>query len=332
MDERYSHIDDMIADYLTGNLSSEDGMCLKQWVEQSDENRRYFFNQVSVWTSMPALDDALYDKERAFRLFQNRVKGTTARGRHIWMNITKYAAMLLLLAGVSYYCYTKGESDVKTNFSEIVVEAPRGSNTHLYLPDGTQVWLNAGSRIAYSQGFGVDDREVHLWGEGYFEVTPNKNLPLHVRTKNLHVQVLGTKFNFRDYESDLEAVVTLLQGKVLLNNLLRKEKDVVLTPDNRAVLNKKNGLMKVENSVAVNARDWTNGYLFFNEETLSDILGRLERSYDVEFVVSHDSLLNIRFYGSFMKQEYNIHDVIDALSSTGKFHYKIDGKKIMLYK
>lgn len=87
----------------------------------------------------------------------------------------------------------------------------------------------------------------------------------------MQLQVLGTKFNFRDYPEDHEVIVSLLEGKVELNNLLRKEKEAVLAPDERAVLNKANGLLKVESVTASNASQWTDGYLFFDEELLPDI-------------------------------------------------------------
>ena len=116
-------------------------------------------------------------------------------------------------------------------------------------------------------------------GEGYFEVRRNEKLPFFVKTKDLQLQVLGTKFNFRDYPEDHEVVVSLLEGKVELNNLLKKEKEAILAPDERAILNKTNGRMTVETVTASNASQWTDGYLFFDEELLPDIVKELERSY-----------------------------------------------------
>ena len=92
--------------------------------------------------------------------------------------------MLLILAG---------RSECKDTFADISVEAPLGSRTKLYLPDGTLVWLNAGSRMTYSQGFGVDNRKVELEGEGYFEVQRNEKLPFFVKTKDLQFAGIGNK-------------------------------------------------------------------------------------------------------------------------------------------
>ena len=73
-------------------------------------------------------------------------------------------------------------------------------------------------------------------------------------------------------------VVSLLEGKVGLNNLLREEKEAVLSPDERAVLNKANGLLTVESVTASNASQWTDGYLFFDEELLPDIAKELAQT------------------------------------------------------
>lgn len=90
-------------------------------------------------------------------------------------------------------------------------------------------------------------------------------------------------------------VVSLLEGKVGLNNLLREEKEAVLSPDERAVLNKANGLLTVESVTASNASQWTDGYLFFDEELLPDIAKELERSYNVKIHIANDSLKTFRF-------------------------------------
>lgn len=76
-------------------------------------------------------------------------------------------------------------------------------------------------------------------GEGYFEVKRNEEVPFLVKTNSLLVKVLGTKFNFRDYPDDAEAIVSLSEGKVALNNLLKKEKEAFLLPNERVVLNKR---------------------------------------------------------------------------------------------
>lgn len=337
MEEENKHIDELIANYLTEGLDKNALDELKTWIAASAENQQYFIRQREIWFSAVSREAAsVYDKDKAFENFRNRVESqkeiqSTSRRGFSLSALWRYAAVVAIIIAVGCISYWQGEVNVKDTFADISVEAPLGSKTKLYLPDGTLVWLNAGSRMTYSQGFGVDNRKVELEGEGYFEVKRNEKIPFFVKTKDLQLQVLGTKFNFRDYPEDHEVVVSLLEGKVGLNNLLREEKEAVLSPDERAVLNKANGLLTVESVTASNASQWTDGYLFFDEELLPDIAKELERSYNVKIHIANDSLKTFRFYGNFVRREQNIHEVLEALASTEKMQYKIEERNITIY-
>lgn len=337
MEEENKHIDELIANYLTEGLDKNALDELKTWIAASAENQQYFIRQREIWFSAVSREAAsVYDKDKAFENFRNRVESqkeiqSTSRRGFSLSALWRYAAVVAIIIAVGCISYWQGEVNVKDTFADISVEAPLGSKTKLYLPDGTLVWLNAGSRMTYSQGFGVDNRKVELEGEGYFEVKRNEKIPFFVKTKDLQVQVLGTKFNFRDYPEDHEVVVSLLEGKVGLNNLLREEKEAVLSPDERAVLNKANGLLTVESVTASNASQWTDGYLFFDEELLPDIAKELERSYNVKIHIANDSLKTFRFYGNFVRREQNIQEVLEALASTEKMQYKIEERNITIY-
>lgn len=337
MEEENKHIDELIANYLTEDLDKNALDELKTWIAASAENQQYFIRQREIWFSAVSREAAsVYDKDKAFENFRNRVESqkeiqSTSRRGFSLSALWRYAAVVAIIIAVGCISYWQGEVNVKDTFADISVEAPLGSKTKLYLPDGTLVWLNAGSRMTYSQGFGVDNRKVELEGEGYFEVKRNEKIPFFVKTKDLQLQVLGTKFNFRDYPEDHEVVVSLLEGKVGLNNLLREEKEAVLSPDERAVLNKANGLLTVESVTASNASQWTDGYLFFDEELLPDIAKELERSYNVKIHIANDSLKTFRFYGNFVRCEQNIQEVLEALASTEKMQYKIEERNITIY-
>ena len=337
MEEENKHIDELIANYLTEDLDKNALDELKTWIAASAENQQYFIRQREIWFSAVSREAAsVYDKDKAFENFRNRVESqkeiqSTSRRGFSLSALWRYAAVVAIIIAVGCISYWQGEVNVKDTFADISVEAPLGSKTKLYLPDGTLVWLNAGSRMTYSQGFGVDNRKVELEGEGYFEVKRNEKIPFFVKTKDLQLQVLGTKFNFRDYPEDHEVVVSLLEGKVGLNNLLREEKEAVLSPDERAVLNKANGLLTVESVTASHADQWTDGYLFFDEELLPDIAKELERSYNVKIHIANDSLKTFRFYGNFVRREQNIQEVLEALASTEKMQYKIEERNITIY-
>lgn len=332
MKDPKEYIDELITDYLTGNLKEDNVSELKEWIATSPENKEYFIGRREIWFSVMNEEwKGRYDKDKAFEIFKKRLAEVQKVRRKRILNVWRYAAAVVLLLLISGLSYWQGQMNLKKVFSEIVVEAPLGSRTKLFLPDGTLVWLNAGTRMSYSQGFGVEAREVELEGEGYFEVVKNTEIPFMVKTRELKLRVLGTKFNFRDYPEDKEVVVSLLEGKVELDNLLDEGKKNQLLPDERALLDKQTGALKIESVTAFNASEWTGGYLFFDEELLPDIVKELERSYNVKIHLADTTLNSFRFYGNFTRREQTIEEVLEVLESTGKIQYTKEGREITIY-
>ncbi|GHU89295.1 anti-sigma factor [Bacteroidia bacterium] len=327
------YIDDLIAGYLSQDLSEEGLKELETWINESSENKRHLQHIREIWFSAGSLSGKEnFDRNKAYHRFlirTGKINETSHRKiplRILWQS----AAAVALLVIVSYVSFRQGNEQLKSRFTDIVVEAPLGSRTKTYLPDGTLVWLNAGSRISYSQGFGVDNRNVDLSGEGYFEVNKNEKLPFSVKTDEIHVNVLGTKFNFRNYPNDEEATVSLLEGKVLVKNHIKEGENIKMEPNQEVFLDKKNGSMRIIKVNARNTTEWTNGYLFFDEELLPDIVKELERSYDVKIIITHPDMEKLRFYGNFTRKEQSIEEVLDMLGSTGKIKYSVNGKEIRI--
>ena len=222
---------ELVATQLSDTLTADESRRLNEWIEASEANREEYNRLVKVWQSTPDVSElSQYDSKKAFALFVNRIQTSgekptvsepaveqpkakpTGKRRYV-ISFMRYAAVVaVLVCACSYLFYNIGQRNMEQAFAMIKVEAPQGSTTKMTLPDGTEVWLNAGSRMEYSQGFGVRDRRVKLSGEGYFEVHHNTAMPFIVNSSSLNVQVLGTKFDFRDYPSDHSAMVSLDEG------------------------------------------------------------------------------------------------------------------------
>ena len=335
MEKRQEHIDELISVFLSEGLNRQEQEMLNAWISESKENRKYFMQYQEIWfSSLQKEESVKYNAEKAFDIFKKRIRQSKTgeiTKRVAWRSYYKYVAAILVLGLVSYFSYQKGESRLRNTLAEVRVEAPVGSQTRLHLPDGTSVVLNAGSYITYPQNFGAETRRVKLQGEGYFEVAHNEKIPFHVQTKGLQVRVLGTKFNFRDYPEDEEAVVTLLEGKVALNNQIKQESELILNPNERVVLDKQAGMMKKVPVEAALDMQWTEGRLSFDEIPLAEVVKILERNYGIQVNFANDSLKKIRFYGNFSRSEQNLQDILEALSATGKIHYTLKNNNIILY-
>lgn len=287
-----------------------------------------------IWFSSVSEEElSKYDKDAAFAAFQNRVAEAESQPRAVTRRLgwLKYAAAVAAVVAVGFFSYRGGQSQLETAMGDIVVEAPQGSRTQMTLPDGTKVWLNAGSKISYSQSFGLVNRLVLLAGEGYFEVAHNEELSFSVESENVRVKVLGTKFNFRDYPSDAEATVSLAEGSVAMNSQQHPADEQLLKPGQRATVDKQTGKIRVEEYEVANATQWTSGKLIFDGEPLQEIVKTLERSYNVKITIADNRLLTLRFYGDFLRQKQTLSEVLDALAATGKIKYNIKGKDVTLY-
>ena len=281
----------------------------------------------------PSGAEVRFDPEEGYEHFEQRTRSRIQRRRSLTLRRwVSYAAVAVLLMAVGLFFHWEGSRSVRSQFADITVEAPLGSSTRLTLPDGTQVWLNAGSTLTYSQGFGVEDRSVRLTGEGYFEVTHDAEHPFSVSSQTLGVTVLGTRFDFVDFADDDVAIVALMEGSVALDNRLKpKDKPIRLTPNDRCVLDKRTGQLQVEHQTeAANMRLWTEGQLFFDEQPMREIAKVLEHSYNVHVHLVGDSIGDYKFYGEFARREQSIGEVLDVLCATGRMRYRIDGTEVWI--
>lgn len=176
---------------------------------------------------------------------------------------------------------------------------PYGNQSKITLADNTVVWLNAGSRLIYPNEFKGKTREVLLFGEAFFEVTKNEKQPFVVKTTDLEVKVLGTKFNISAYAEDKIIQTVLSEGSVAIrrNDANFLERDLVLKPNQMASFNKNSAETKIYDVDAAYYTLWTKGLLSFNEVDFNRILKKVERFYNITVSFSEPPLGLIRISG-----------------------------------
>lgn len=193
---------------------------------------------------------------------------------------------------------------------------PKGKRSSLLLADGTKVWINSGSTLEFPHSFIGNKREIRVDGEIYIEVAKDKERPFIVKTSDMAVEVLGTRFNVSSYEEDGFSSVVLVEGAV---KVASGDNKIVLEPDQLASVSMEGVAVK-----KVNVYDyisWKDGLLQFNSEPLSLILTRLSRYYDIR-ISGDEKIANIKCTGKLVLFD-DISKVLKTITKTVPVQYEI---------
>lgn len=230
------------------------------------------------------------------------------------------------------------------------VATQNGSRSRTVLPDGTTVWLNAGSKLLYDSNFAGPTRDVKLEGEAYFDVTKNPLKPFIVHTGGINIKVLGTAFNVRSYPEDKTVETTLIRGLVqVTRNDQPQQKPIFLHPDEKLVVDKY--IDDASNITAVKPAGttpvfklarldslsneterletaWVYNRLEFRGDDFEALATRLERWYNVSIVFEDEKVKQLTFNGSFENE--TVEQAFAALQTAVPFNYTIHGNEIRI--
>ncbi len=274
--------------------------------------------------------------------------------RPVYLQILKIAAIVIpvfLLGGILSY-FIMGNRPKPENITYTEIRAPYGARTEIGLPDGSTVWLNAGSRIKYMNVFNRDNREIQLHGEAYFKVAKNADLPFDVKTGDLSIQALGTEFNVKSYDDEDIIETTLVEGKIAIHQG-RKQKNIYLEPHQQALYVKYNKNLSVKDLTVVKEAKpevlklqkgiiyiaekidpqpivaWKDNRLILKGEELSNLAIKLERKYDVKFIFGSEKLKPFRFSGTLENE--TLTQVLDVITLSAPLGYKLQGKTVLIF-
>ncbi len=279
-----------------------------------------------------------------------------------WRNKVYYyvaAACLIAVVFTTLYHFsvrnTTTQPTASAGAANNIITTNKGSKSHLTLPDGTKVWLNADSRLEYAGDFTGKLREVQLIGEAFFEVTKDTSRPFLIHTPAINIRVLGTAFNVRAYPGERNTETTLVHGLVEVTLQNQPEKKMTLWPNEKLmVANNADSILKAvpvvndnksrtESSSIFNLTkikyinqdslsaetSWIENVLTFQSEPFEKVVSKIEKWYDVAIVVQNQKLYEKHFTADF--RDNTLHEVLQSLMLTGKFRYELKNGKIIIY-
>lgn len=204
---------------------------------------------------------------------------------------------------------------------------PRGKHARILLADGSAVWMNAASKLIYPSAFSGNSRRVQVEGEAYFEVAPDARKPFIVQAGGMDVEVLGTAFNVNTYTGI--AYTTLASGKVKTS---AAGKSMVLSPGEQVAFDPASGSMDRTQADVRGVTAWKDGQLYFDDASLEQIAGTLDREYDYTFRFEDESLRQ-RSFTLDMSRPDDLITVLEQLKkTTGDIRFRIQGRTVIFDK
>ncbi len=181
------------------------------------------------------------------------------------------------------------------------IQSPAGVRTQLKLPDGTGLWLNAGSKIRYSIPFIRETRNVELTGEAYLQVAKNEMSPFLVRSGNTEVKVTGTSFNVKAYPDEEQVEVTLKEGSVSFYAQLAGDRKLSagLRSNDHLVFNKETGEAYKENTTINKFICWHKNVMVFDDTPMDQVARTLERWYGIKVIIADKEINTYSFTTTF---------------------------------
>lgn len=297
----------IIQRYFRGQLSDDEYERLTS--DLKDSGIREYFDQVRMeWEKNPEwTTDGLRNwKQLQYKIRNYKIdREANTLYNKMWVRVASLAAVLvigLLLGSIA----TKMVSEERVKPEQIVFETPRGEKSLVRLPDGTDVWLNAKSRLVY-RSFTSKNRTVELTGEAFFKVARDEHAPFFVKTNECVLEVLGTTFNVMAYDEFGRKEITLLEGKVNVQVMdLKKELD-----PGQALVYRDNKI-RILAADTMRAVGWVSNKFNFYNIPLSELIKRLENWYDVDIQLENPSGREVNYTGTF-KNEETIWQVLDAI-------------------
>ncbi len=316
---------ELIRRCLSGEVNQEETALLEKWLDWRSEKDPH-----------SELSDSEKEKMR-MRFFKNisskmmKSFGSVPKSKSSLKATGFYriAAAVVVLCVLSYailkkFANSSGAEKIAIVHSVLSADVDK----KVVLSDGSIVWLKGSSSILYPEKFNGDERNVTLTGEALFEVSKDADHPFIIQCGGLTAKVLGTSFNIKATETNIEVLV--LTGKVALSSK-GNTTSLIVHPNEKAVFSKaQNHMTKVmanENEkTAKTAR--TQYSMRFDATTMNEIIGRIEGKFDVSVLLGDERLSNCTITADFTDQ--SLDRTLSMIAQALGIEYEINNHQVTL--
>ncbi len=293
-----------LAKWLNNELSEEELASFKR----SEEYASY----QKIVGLADTLEAPSFDMEKALGDFKKRQlhKETPVIKMRPAQYLMRIAAAITVLFAATYFYISTLDETVTTQYAE---------RTEVVLPDASEVILNAGSELSYSERKWDNERALSLEGEAFFKVAKGKKFT--VTTDLGTVSVLGTQFNVKSRKGFFE--VTCYEGLVSVN--FRGKEEKLPAGTSFLLVNKR----VVDTEVPLTSEpSWINNESTFKSIPLTYVLNEFQRQYNIKVETSNVDLSQL-FTGTFSNTNINL--ALQSISTPSQISYTLEKNKVLFY-
>lgn len=321
MDTDDFEIDQLLINDFSGRITSEEKQFLNRWIAERTENQRHYSEQKKLW-DLFNLHQKIQkiDERKAYQVVSSKL--FPAKKIVFLAQLQRIAAILLIpvviISAIYFYAQTRHTDQFSTVYN--TTETPLGMRSSLVLPDGTKVWLNAGSKLSYPVLFSENFRQVRLSGEAYFEVKKDKKWPFVVNSGNMNIVVTGTTFNCNAYPENDQIQTVLVEGQITVMNVGATETKI-MEPGELAVFGKNNQQITKTKTDLEKYIAWKSGKLMFREDRMDKVVEKMERWYNVDFEIEDKEISDYVYTATFIDE--SLDQVLKMLSLSAPIRYTV---------
>ena len=307
----------LIEKYLNNESTPEEYSALMTWYRSAHRD-------IVEWPASSS-DEEQQVRDRMLRQIKDRMQPVIRTERRIppATRITirrglTAAAVLGIICAATFLALHRRD---RTEDDWITLNNPAGKIQKADLPDGSEIWLNANSRLRYRQNFS-EKRELELEGEAFFKVRPINGHPFQVHSRGLITQVLGTAFNVDAYKNEQQTLISVQSGKVAVRVSEKDQPLAYLSADQEIIYDPASSKAIIRKTPAGNG-SWINGKWQFETATLEEITGQLENWYGVRFSFADTALKACQYTATF-DNTIRLKDLLTLLCEINNIRFAID--------
>jgi transmembrane sensor len=346
----------LLSKQMAGEAGKSELLQLKEFMDNNPEWKK-LYQDLNYKTEAQSTEDMI-KAEQAFALHSVKMQLIedqvfAAEGYDEDMIIPFWKRNLKLLAGIAAAILIVSTTAVLLFAPTTIyftalnkIETQKGSKTHVTLPDGTQVWVNADSKLSYN--FKGKLREVWLTGEAFFDVKHNEQHSFIIHTDKITIEDLGTAFNVKSYPEDAYIETSLIRGKIQINFNDRPNETVILHPNEKLTVRKDQSSLdqniiepnpskiKVDNLAQLNDQHltvetaWVSNKMAFTNSPLADIAELMKRRFDIQVEFKNAEVMEYRYTGIF--EDEDLKEILNIIKQSKPFNYELNGKKLIITK